>query len=442
MYITNFSDRYKRYALVSLTAVYTLSFMDRLMIGILMQPMKEDLHLSDTQLGFLTGIAFAVFYATLGLPIARWADQGNRVTIVSLAIGLWSLMVAACGIAGNFYQLILVRIGAAVGEAGVFPPAYSLIGDYFDEKSRVRAFSIFMTGLSASLFLSYIIAGWLNELVGWRMTFVVVSIPGALAAVLVRMTLKEPRSVPAKKRMETPKLPELGLKKAIWVLLSNRTYRYIVAALTFANFAGIGVGYWQAVYFIRQYAISTTELGLWMGILTGGFGAIATWLGGVVASRVYLNDHARQLRMSALIVALMFPGYLLMLYLPWKVMALFMIAPVAISTLSFYGPVVAMIQDLVDDRMRAVAMALLVLVLNLIAMGLGPQLVGVLSDLLTPSLGVGGLRLAMAFGATAALASAWCFWRASYSVALDVRARQELKNDNPRVKDTTANVSV
>jgi predicted MFS family arabinose efflux permease len=423
--MTGFSDAYRRYALILLTAVYTLSYMDRLMLGMLMQPMKNDLHLSDTQLGFMTGIAFALFYATLGVPIARWADRGDRVTIASLAIGLWSVVVAACGFAGSFGQLVLLRVGAAVGEAGVFPPAYSLIGDYFEEKARVRAFSVFMSALSVSLLLSYILAGWLNELVGWRMTFVLVGAPGVLASILIRATLKETRGHPTETSGPRPRAPRL--KETVSALVGNRSYVLIVGALTFANFAGIGVGSWQAAYFIRQYDIPTAELGLWMGLLTGGFGGIATWLGGVLASRVYPQDYAGQLRASAMIVIFMFPCYLLMLYSPWKLLALLMIAPVAVTTLSFYGPVISMIQGLVDTRTRAVAMALLLLVLNLIGMGIGPQATGLLSDILTPSLGVGGLRLAMAIGAAAALASAWCFWRASRAVGPDMLARQSFR---------------
>src|SRR5688572_23768263 len=167
-----FDAHYKRYALVMLTAVYMLNLVDRGLMMLLLQPIKDDLQLSDTQLGFLTGIAFGLFYAILGLPIARWADRGNRVTITSLAIGLWSLTVMACVLVGNFVQLVAARIAAAVGEAGCMPPTYSLLGDYFPGAAeRTQAMSVYWMAAPLSALFTFIVGGWLNELYGWRITF-------------------------------------------------------------------------------------------------------------------------------------------------------------------------------------------------------------------------------------------------------------------------------
>ena len=172
-----FTERYKRYVLSTLTLVYTLNYVDRGLIVLLLQPIKDDLHLSDTQLGFLTGIAFALFYATLGLPIARWADRGNRVTITSIAIGLWGLTVMSCVFVTNFAQLVLARIAAAVGESGCMPPTYSLVGDYYPAPAgRARAMSIYWLGNPFAALTSFIVGGWLNELYGWRITFFLLGI--------------------------------------------------------------------------------------------------------------------------------------------------------------------------------------------------------------------------------------------------------------------------
>src|ERR1700733_313850 len=169
-----FSEAYKRYVLGALTFVYALNYLDRGLILLLLQPIKDDLHLSDTQLGFLTGIAFGLFYATLGVPIARWSDRGNRVTITSMAIALWGMTVMSCLFVSNFAQLLAARVAAAVGESGCMPPTYSLIGDYFPAATeRTRAMAIYMLAGPLAAIVSFVLGGWLNELYGWRVTFFV-----------------------------------------------------------------------------------------------------------------------------------------------------------------------------------------------------------------------------------------------------------------------------
>ena len=234
--------------------------MDRFLIGMLMQPIKEELLLSDTQLGFLTGIAFAFFYATLGIPIARWADRGNRLTIISIAMALWGGMVMLCSVVTNFLQLALVRIGAAVGEAGCLPPAYSLIGDYFSVPERTRAFAIYMSGVSISIVISSSLAGWINELYGWRVAFLLIGAPGLLMAILVKVTLSEPRQY-VDKQLESQEPPQ-RLSEVLIALWRQRTFRRLIIALTLVNFVGMGLGQWLPAFYIRNYGIATGELGL------------------------------------------------------------------------------------------------------------------------------------------------------------------------------------
>jgi MFS family permease len=187
------SSTYKGYALAAITVVVTFSYIDRCLVTLLLQPIKADLHLSDTQLGFLTGIAFELIYATLGLPIARWADLGNRVTIASFAVGLWGLTVMACLFVTSFLQLLFARIAAAIGESGCMPPTYSLMGDYFPESApRTRAMTIYMLAGPLATLISFVLGGWLNEHYGWRITFFIVGIPALLVAVLVKFPIAEP----------------------------------------------------------------------------------------------------------------------------------------------------------------------------------------------------------------------------------------------------------
>src|SRR5688500_12783235 len=182
--------RQRNYLLALLTTILAFNYIDRLALGLLLEDIKADLALTDTQLGFLTGIAFALFYAVMGIPIARWADRGNRVTIISLTTALWSVAVALCGAAGSFVQLLVIRAGVAVGEAGCHPPALSLIADYFTRAERPRAVARYMLGWPLALLIGYFAAGWLNEFWGWRATFVILGLPGLVLAALARFTLK------------------------------------------------------------------------------------------------------------------------------------------------------------------------------------------------------------------------------------------------------------
>src|SRR6187431_1078222 len=190
---------YKHYLLAALTVILTFNYMDRVALGILLQDIKADLHLSDTQLGFLSGIAFALFYSVMGVPIARWADRGNRVTIITLTTALWSVAVALCGVATSFTQLLLTRVAVAVGEAGCIPPAFSLIADYFNRGERPRASAIYGLGAPLSTVIGYFFSGWLNDLYGWRVTFMLLGVPGLVLAALAWFTLRDPRHADAKR---------------------------------------------------------------------------------------------------------------------------------------------------------------------------------------------------------------------------------------------------
>ena len=190
--VSVFSPAARQYALSVLVVVYTFNFIDRQILSILLQPIKDELGLSDTALGLLTGFAFALFYATLGIPIARYADRGNRRNLIALALAIWSGMTALSGLAQNFWQLLAARIGVGVGEAGCSPPAHSMISDYFPAERRATALGIYSLGIPVGILFGFLAGGWLNEFFGWRVAFFVVGIPGLLLAVLVRFSLREP----------------------------------------------------------------------------------------------------------------------------------------------------------------------------------------------------------------------------------------------------------
>ena len=416
-YSRSLSRGYQRYSLVLLTATFSLSIMDREIVGILLESIRQDLNLSDSQLGFLTGFAFAIFYATLGIPIARLADYGNRKHIASCAIALWSVMVFATAFVGNFAQLAMARIATAVGESGVYSPTYSLLGDYFSPAERPRALSVFMSSISLAVVISVVFAGWVNQYYGWRMAFLVISIPGAILAIIIHISLKEPRdfdkTTAPNKTANTVSKNTQPLLESLKMLWQQPAYRGIAIALATVNIAGIGLNLWYPSFFIRKFAIETGELSLWFGLGAGGVGALSIWFGGRIMHRLTAGNYQRQMQICALATVLVCPCVLLLVTLPSLYWALAMLLPIYALTLFYYGPVAALLMHLVDDQHRALASSLVGFLVNFVGMGLGPQLVGWLSDGFKSSVGEESLAIAMALVSTITLVAAYLFWQAS-----------------------------
>jgi MFS family permease len=414
-----YSEAYKRYVLGALTLVYTLNYVDRGLVILLLQPIKEDLRLSDTQLGFLTGIAFGLFYAVLGLPIARWSDRGNRVAITSVAIGLWGLTVMASLFVSNFVQLVFARVAAAVGEAGCMPPTYSLVGDYFPKpKERTRAMGIYMLAGPLATLISFIMGGWLDERYGWRVTFFIMGMPALLVAVLVRVTVSEPRRLGAPTRELAPQA--VRLVDVLKIIFRHRSTRHLIVGLILLLTMGLGLSPWYAAFLARSHGMGTAELGVWLGLIFGLGGAAGTYLGGYVAARWFADDEQGQMRLCAGTMAAVVPCFALFLLLPEKHEALSALIPLIVVFSFFLGPTFALMQRLVPDEMRATTLALAMLLANLIGMGIGPQVVGILSDMLKPDLGSDSLRYAMLTLSFVAVWAAYHFWQVGRSVEDDL----------------------
>jgi MFS family permease len=416
-----FSQPYKRYVLTTLTLVYTLNYLDRGLVVLLLQPIKVDLNLSDTQLGFLTGIAFGVFYATLGLPIARWADRGNRATITSIAIALWGVTVMLCVFVSSFAQLVLARIAAAVGEAGCLPPTYSLVGDYFPKSAeRTRAMAVYWLAAPLSALISFILGGKLNELYGWRIAFFVMGAPALLIAILVKLTVREPRAQSPGWSQEARPAPRMAdVFAALW---RQRSSRHLCIGLILLFTMGFGLAPWYAAFMIRSHGMGTGELGIYLGTIFGLGGVAGVLLGGYVAGRWFGEDERGQMRISAIMVAALVPCFVAFLLLPQKLAALAALVPLIVVMNFFFGPTFALMQRLVPDGMRATTMAVVMLLANLIGMGVGPQVVGILSDQLTPVFGADALRYSMLMMSSVAFWSALHIWAAGRTVKSDLAA--------------------
>lgn len=386
-------------------------------MGLLLEPIKKDLQLSDTQLGFLTGIAFGLFYALLGVPIARWADRGNRVTITSMAIALWGATVMSCLFVTNFVQLAGARVAAAMGEAGCMPPTYSLVGDYFPRSAeRTRAMAIYMLASPLSSVVGYIGGGWIGQRYGWRIAFFVAGIPALLVAVAVKATVREPRAqVHEKQKVQRQRL--IAVVNTLW---ERRSTRHLSAAIILLLTMGLGLGPWYAAFMIRNHSMDTAGLGVWFGVIFGVCGTIGILLGGYVASRWYALDDRGQMRLSAFVVASQVPCYVLFLLVPSKLCALIALAPLIMQFNFILAPAFALMQRLVGNDMRATAIAVVMLLANLVGMGIGPQVVGILSDLLRPFSGNNSLRYAMLVMSLISLWAAKHFWLVGETVKTDL----------------------
>jgi predicted MFS family arabinose efflux permease len=414
-----FTKTYKRYVLSTLTLAYTLSALDQGLIILLLQPIKEDLHLSDTQLGFLTGIAFGLLYSVLGLPIARWADRSNRTTITSIVIALWGGAVVFTFFVTTYVQLVFGRMAAALGGSGCMPVTFSLLGDYCPtEAERTRAMSIYMLANPLSLLVSFALGGWLSERYGWRVAFLLAGAPALLVAGLVKLTITEPRASPNPSAV--PGQHPLRLADLLRTLWYQGSTRHLVIGLLLIYTFGVGMAPWYAAFLMRSHHMGTAELGVWLGLIFGLGGIAGVLFGGYAAHRWFAQDERGQMRLVAVALASQMPLFALFCLLPEKLYALIALIPMVVVGSIFFGPVFALMQRLVADETRATTVAVVMLLCNLIGMGIGPQVVGILSDLLKPALGSDSLRYAMLVMSFLALWGAYHFWRVGQNVREDL----------------------
>ena len=413
-----FSPAVRNYALGVLVVVYTFNFIDRQILSILLEPIKQDLGLSDSALGMLTGFAFALFYATLGIPIARFADRSNRRNLIAWALAIWSAMTAVSGLAQNFWHLLLARIGVGVGEAGCSPPAHSMLADYFPTENRATALGIYSLGIPFGLLFGFIAGGWLNEFFGWRVAFFIVGVPGLLLAILVRFTLREPPRGMAEGRVADEEQPTI--METFRFLWSKRSFRHMAVGGGLTAFVGYGVITWVPSFLIRSYGMSTGDVGTYLGLILGIPGGIGIALGGYLADRYGARDTRWYLWIVSVALIASTPLFF-GVYLSSTAFAslMFLILPILLG--NFYqATTFSQTQGLVSLRMRSVAAAVLLFILNMIGLGAGPQAVGILSDVLQPSYGDESLRYALLMLSTVQIWAAYHYYQAGKSLKDDL----------------------
>jgi predicted MFS family arabinose efflux permease len=410
-------DQFPRYGIYLLLIVYTISFLDRQVINILAEPIKRDLHLSDTELGLLTGLSFAIFYTVLGIPIARLSEARNRSRIIVVCLLAWSGFTLLCGIARNLPWLILTRIGVGVGEAGCLPASHSMIAQYLPRERRAWAISVFQTGSPLGLLLGMAIGGIVAAHYGWRAAFFAAGLPGILLALIIWLLLPDP--IRASREDADATVPRLST--AVGTLLRNSSYRWITVAASFATFATYAQNAFLASFFLRMHAHDLAGVtlagggvafvGSALGLILGVGGIIGMMAGGILGDRLNTQNIRGYITVAAascLLVAPMFLGVICVGSL-WP--ALLLLIPTTVANTLWPGPTFAAVQSLVHERSRATAAALFLMFLTLFGLGLGPLIVGVVSDHLGPLVGQAqGLRWALAITAAMDLLAGVLFW--------------------------------
>lgn len=431
---TPYSPGYTRYAMFLLLGIYIVNFLDRQVVNILAEPIKNDLGLADWQLGLMSGLAFALFYTFLGIPIARMAERKNRAFIIGGAVAVWSGFTALCATAGNFWQLIIYRIGVGVGEAGCTPPAHSLIADYAPKEKRASALAFYSMGTPIGGLLGLVMGGLVADAYGWRMAFLVAGAPGLIFAALAFFTLKEPRRLLSAHAEQVRAASTATFGQTVAYLAKRPTFWFIAFAAAIKAFIGYGHAPFTASFFLRNHSTEVAALaadfglksvgflGLALGLISGTAGAIGSYVGGMIADRFGKNDLRAYMIAPAVASLITIPVYITAVSIDSAAIALFILAINAFLGTLWYGPVYGTGQSVVPPHMRATAAAILLFIINLIGLGLGPLAVGLLSDFLNKGMGLGaaeGVRWALIISTLFGLVAFACFWMARRTIRED-----------------------
>ena len=410
-----------RYVVFLLFLASAFSFVDRQILSILFEPIKAEFDLSDTQLGFLGGIAFALTYSIMGVPLAMLADRRGRKGIITASLAVFSIMTAFCGAAGSFATLTLARIGVGIGEAGVNPSSSSMIADLFPKEKRSTPMAIIAAGAPLGMLTGLIGGSLVAATWGWRMAFLAVGLPGVILAIIFWLTVREPERGRSDNR-ENSMLDAPSLSETFRYMWRTKTLRYIVLAMTVATIPGFGANAWFPAFFMRTHELSIEQAGIILGLggaLSGMVGAI---VGGIAFDRLARNSMASAVKLIAWSQLVALPASILLYTAEHLVLAtIFLIIP-SMCAAFFAGPTSALVQGLSRVRMRAVAASITMLSVNLVGLGLGPTLIGVLSDVFAPRFGEESLRYALMVVGMLITLSAYFFFRAAATVEDDMKA--------------------
>ncbi len=387
-----------RQALLLLVLAYTLSIADRMILSILFPNIKAEFGLSDAQLGLLGGFSFALFYATLGIPIARLADRYSRKMIIVVSLAIFSLMTALSGWAAGLISLFVFRIGVGIGEAGVNPASHSMIADYFPPRRRAFAMAILMLGANVGMILGFAAGGVIAEYYGWRIALMSVGFPGLLLAVVFMWLLREPPrgGFDGLAKSAKPAEPPPPIHKTAQTMWRNPALRHLLLGSIVTGMLAYGLMQWLPTFFIRSHEMTQSQVGVMMALFFGILGASGALLSGKLADRFSSKGFQYGMWMVAGAMALAIPFWTAAFWVDNLALAMALFIIPAFTGNFYLGPSLALIQTLSPVPMRAVASAIAMFCLNLIGMGLGPLIIGLLSDSLIPVFGDASLKIALA----------------------------------------------
>lgn len=388
----NYSPSRRWALLLILFLVGTSASLDRVIISVLLEPIKREFGVSDTLLGLLSGASFALLYAVLGVPVARWADVGNRKLIITLSLATWSLMTALCGVVQSFWQLALARVGVGIGEAGAVPPSQSLLVDYFPPEQRALALSVFTASGVSGYLIGFAGGAAIAASLGWRWAFVLVGLPGLALALLAHLGLKEPRAVSGYPARRSDGEGFFGSLRVLW---RRPTYRHLLLGLMAWSFFAYGALVFVPSYLVRVLGLDLARVGTAYGLVSALSALVGTLGGGLLADRLAARDRRWLLRMPAIGTVAAFPFYLVCF--TTDSFALFLVASGVASTLVLGAlpTIFAGSHAVCGSSRRAVSVAILLFATSLVGAAAGPLATGVASDLLRPAYGDQALRWAM-----------------------------------------------
>ncbi len=389
----SFSAGYTTYAISLLFVINMVNYMDRMVLSVLLPSIKADLGLSDSQLGWLTGMAFALFYGTAGIPIARLADVWIRKHVIAISMVGWSAMTMLSGATSNFATILLARIGVGLGEAGCIPPGHSVISDLTPQEKRAGALAVFTAGSTVGMIVGLSLGGWLSEQVGWRWTFVIFGAPGVLLAIMVMLTMREP---PRGQFDGGPSQTNLTTREVVFGLFSRPSYLHLIVGYGLITFVTFGFAQWLPTYYMRTFGLSMTAIGMLTGFGLGAGMTIGTLVGGAIANRLMPKDMRWGLwiGMIGLVVSVLLFSILVNAYDYRIAFAAHFLQASIIGMAN--GPIFATLQAVARPGERATASAIAAFAASLIGLGGGPLVVGYLSDFFAGAGAENPLRNALA----------------------------------------------
>lgn len=419
------SVAYRRYVLLILTLVYAFNFVDRQIIGILSPFIKADLGLDDAQLGWLKGFAFALLYTVVGIPIAWLADRYSRVNIVAISLTVWSGFTALSGFATSFMSLAVARVGVGIGEAGGSPPSHSMISDLYKPTERAKALAIYSLGIPFGVMAAYFAAAFFLQggTTDWRTVMLAVGIPGVVLALLLKFTVKEPKRTSA----PSGNVGSMKLGEAIRTLLKIPTWWGMCLGISFGSFGNYAISTWIIDFYVRIHSeVSIQELLISFGIINGTAYALGVWLGGVIADKWGKKNRRGYALLPAYALIIGVPCFVASLYVGSAWVSIALLTVLLFTSGMYLGPCFAIAQTLAPVNARAMSTALFFFVLNIIALGGGPTLIGILSNMYSETMGSGeALRFSLALLTIPYVLSIVIFFWSSKKIEKDWAAAEE-----------------